>query len=75
VYIQQDPLEAIEKVKQNHNSILLVDLDAISYSNQSTSKRDYMIQFLENITRDLNTLLPNYIPLVGKVHDSMLFRQ
>jgi hypothetical protein len=68
VYIQQDPLEAIEKVKQSHNPILLVDLDAINYSNQTTtiSKHDFTIHFLENITRDLNTLLPNYIPLVGK---------
>lgn len=64
VYIQQDPLEAIEKVKQSHNSILLVDLDAINYSDDTTSRHDFIIHLLENITRELNSLLPNYIPLV-----------
>lgn len=67
MYIQQDPLEAIEKVKQSHNSILLVDLDAINYSDDTTSRHDFIIHLLENITRELNSLLPNYIPLVGKV--------
>lgn len=67
VYIHQDPLEAIEKVKQCQNvqsTLLLVDLDAIQY-NDSINRETYIVQFLQNITRDLNTLLPNYIPLVG----------
>ncbi|KAL0141598.1 high affinity camp protein [Mucor lusitanicus] len=66
VYIHQDPLEAIEKVKQCQNvqsTLLLVDLDAIQY-NDSINRETYIVQFLQNITRDLNTLLPNYIPLV-----------
>ncbi|KAI9270020.1 hypothetical protein EDC94DRAFT_597850 [Helicostylum pulchrum] len=79
VYIQQDRVEAIEKVKESSSqepTLLLLDLDAIQYTQDNTESLNYSCStcptidntrhvsgLISKITRDLNTL-PNYVPLV-----------
>lgn len=57
--VQQDMIEAINKVKQYsiiQPTLLLFDLDAMN--------NDTIIQLISLIVRDLNCL-PNHVPLVG----------
>lgn len=57
--VQQDMIEAINKVKQYsliQPTLLLFDLDAIN--------NDTIIQLISLIVRDLKCL-PNHVPLVG----------
>lgn len=80
MFIQHDKNEAIEKVKQSsiqQPTILLLDLDAIQYTEETHEKLEYsctccstidatrhITRLISKITRDLNSL-PNYVPLVG----------